>query len=284
MASTNASRRFGAIEAGIVHALMILCMAIILLPFVWSVSTSLKPLSEILSYPPELIPSPVSFGNYFRVLSRSGFVRNIFNSAYVTMATVVVTLIVSLFAGYAAARYRFPGKDLIMLLLLAGMAIGRFANVIPLYFFATQLGLIDTFLILILAYSGFIVPLITWLMQSYFGTVPQAIEESAKIDGCTTWKAFWLVVIPIMKPPIVAGAVIAGSRAWNEFILALTLTRTSAMRTLPVTLHFYLTEYGVEWGALSAASVIATIPMVLVFLWLQRYFLQGLTSGTLGGS
>ena len=266
------------------HLLLLGFVVIILAPFLWSLNTSLKPLSEILSYPPTLFPAKIFLGNYINVLSQNEFRRFILNSAIVTLFSVILTLLVSLFAGYAAARYNFPAKEFLMLLLLAGMAIGRFANVIPLYFLAIKLKLFDTYLMLVLAYSAFITPLITWLMQSYFKTIPVAIEEAAKIDGCNTWKSFWMVVVPIMKPPIVAGAVITMSRAWNEFILALTLTRSSDKRTLPVGLHFFLTDYGVEWGPLTAASILSIIPILIVFLWLQRYFLQGFTSGTLGGS
>ena len=271
-------------ERGVMHLIAVTFALIILAPFLWSLSTSFKPMAEILSYPPKLVPIQVTLENYIGVLAEKGFVRFIINSSIVTILTVILTLFVSLFAGYAAARYDFPGKELLMLMLLAGMAIGHFANVMPLYFLSIQLHLFDTYLILVLAYSAFITPLVTWLMQSYFGTIPKAIEEAAKIDGCTTWKAFWLVMVPIMKPAVVAGAVIAMSRAWNEFILALTLTRSYEMRTLPVGLHFFLTDYGVEWGSLTAASIISIVPILIVFLWMQKYFLQGMTSGTLGGS
>ena len=266
------------------HAVLILFAVLILLPFLWALITSLKPDKEILAYPPTFYPTHATADNYIRVMVNDGFLANVLNSVVVTTFSVILTLIASMFAGYAVARYPFPGKEPLMFLLLAGMAIGSFTNVIPLYFMAIKLGMFDTYYILILAYAAFNVPLVTWLMQSYFRNVPPAIEESAKIDGCNVWVAFWRVVIPNMKPAIVAGAVIAIAGAWNEFIFALTLTRSASMRTISVALNFFLTDYGVQWGQLTAASVIATVPILIVFLWLQRYFLQGLTSGTLGGT
>ena len=121
-------------------------------------------------------------------------------------------------------------------------------------------------------------------MQSYYRTIPRTLEEAAKLDGCNSWTAFWKVIVPIMKPSIIAGGIIAATNAWNEFILALNLTKSESMRTLPVALHLFQTDYGVEWGALSAASVISIFPIVAIFLILQKYFVQGMTAGTLSAS
>ena len=166
------------------HAVLILFAILILIPFIWSLDTSLKPSGEIVKYPPLLLPFHGGLGSYVRVIVNDGFMMNVLNSVIVTTFSTILTLIASMFAGYAVARYPFPGKELLMFLLLAGMAIGSFTNVIPLYFMAIKLHLFDTYYILILAYAAFNVPLVTWLMQSYFRNIPPAIEESAKIDGC----------------------------------------------------------------------------------------------------
>jgi multiple sugar transport system permease protein len=261
--------------------LFILCT---LAPFLWTLSTSFKTPQEILAYPPKLIPTDWSLQNYISVLTEGGFSRYVLNSVIVTLLTVVLTVIASLFAGYAAARFEFPGKGMIMFLILAGMAIGRFANVIPLYFLSIKLNLFDTYAILVISSAAFIIPLVTWLMQAYFKTIPKELEEAARIDGCNNWTAFWRILVPVMRPSIVAGIVITMANAWNEFILALTLTRSPEMRTISVALNFYMTEYGVQWGLLSAASIISILPILIVFFLLQRYFIQGLTAGTLGSS
>jgi multiple sugar transport system permease protein len=266
------------------HLCVLIFIIITLAPFIWTLSTSFKSSAEILAYPPRLLPLELTFKNYVDVLSASNYPRYILNSTIVTVFSVVLTVVASLFAGYGAARYEFPGKELIMFLILAGMAIGRFANVIPLYFLSTKLHLFDTYLILIISSAAFIIPLITWLMQAYFKTIPKELEEAAKIDGCNNWTAFVRVIVPVMQPAIVAAIVISMANAWNEFILALTLTRSPEMRTVSVALNYFLTEYGVNWGSLSAAAVISMLPILIVFFLLQKYFIKGLTAGTLGSS
>ena len=271
-------------EKILIQLFLVLFILLTLTPFLWTISTSFKDTSEILSYPPNLLPEHATIANYIRVLTQDNFLQFMLNSTIVTVASVAVTLIVSMFAGYGAARYNFPAKGFIMFIILAGMAVGRFANAMPMYFMANKLGLLDTYVILVFVYSAFIIPLVTWLMQSYYRTIPRTLEEAAKLDGCNSWTAFWKVIVPIMKPSIIAGGIIAATNAWNEFILALNLTKSESMRTLPVALHLFQTHYGVEWGALSAASVISIFPIVAIFLILQKYFVQGMTAGTLSAS
>jgi ABC-type glycerol-3-phosphate transport system permease component len=266
------------------HGFVILFILCTLAPFFWTLSTSLKSAQEVMGYPPRLIPAQWTLQNYSDVLTEAGFSRFVLNSVIVTLLSVAVTIIAALFAGYAAARYEFPGKEFIMFLILAGMAIGRFSNVIPLYLLSITLGLFDTYAILVLSNTAFMIPLVTWLIQAYVRTVPRELEEAAKIDGCTNWTAFWRVVVPVLKPSIVAGTIISMASAWNEFILAMTLTRSTEMRTVSVALNFYLTDYGVQWGLLSAASIISMLPILIVFFSLQRYFIQGITAGTLGSN
>lgn len=268
----------------ITQVVLIVFIFLTLFPFLWTISTSFKETGEILSYPPRMFPQNFTVANYIKVLTQDNFLKFILNSTIVTVLSVTVTLIVSMFGGYAAARFNFPGKGLIMFFILSGMAVGRFANAMPMYFLSTKLGLFDTYAILVFTYSAFIIPLVTWLMQSYYKTIPVSLEEAAKLDGCNTWTAFWKVIVPVMRPSIIAGGVIAAVNAWNEFILALNLTKSTSMRTLPVALHLFQTDYGVEWGSLSAASIISILPILIVFLMLQKHFVQGLTAGTLSAS
>lgn len=272
------------IEKILIQIFLISFILLTMLPFIWTISTSFKDTSEILSYPPTLFPNHITMENYVKVITKNNFMKYMINSVIITVISVAVTLLVSMFAGYGAARYNFPGKGLIMFTILAGMAVGRFANAMPMYFLASELHLLDTYAILVFVYSAFIIPLVTWLMQSYYRTIPKTLEEAAKLDGCTSWGAFWRVIVPIMRPSIIAGGIIAAVNAWNEFILALNLTKSASMRTLPVALHLFQTDYGVEWGSLSAASVLSILPIVIVFLFLQKYFVQGMTAGTLSAS
>jgi len=239
---------------------------------------------EILRYPPSIFPKTPTFNNYRIIIEEKNLLLYMKNSTIVTVATIAVTLIISMLAGYGAARFRFPGKGFIMFTILAGQAVGRFANAMPMYFVASKIKLLDTYIILIFVYSAFIIPLVTWLMQSYYRTIPRQLEEAAFLDGCNSWTAFWRVIVPLMKTSMVAGGIIAAVNAWNEFILALNLTKSDSMRTLPVALHLFQTDYGVEWGFLSAASIFSILPIIIVFLLLQKYFVQGMTAGSLSAS
>lgn len=264
------------------YGFLLILIAITLIPFLWALSTSFKPPADILVPVPKVVPERWTLANYAKVLSSQGYGKYMLNSITVSLCSVGLTVITSLFAGYAASRYNFRGKNLIMFLILAGMAIGRFTNAMPLYFFSVKTGLFDTFWMLTLAYAAFNTPLVTWLMQSYFNTIPKTLEEAALLDGCSRWKAFWRIVVPIMRPSILAGAIIALTYSWNEFILALVLTKE--MRTIPVSLYMYITDMGVDWGSLTAASFLSMIPVLIVFFALQKYFLQGLTAGSLAGT
>lgn len=261
---------------------MVATGSIILIPFLWSLSTSLKSKQDILQFPPTLLPSSATLDNYISVL-RSGFPRYLMNSAIVSLSTVVVVVFVSIHAGYAVARYEFRGKSVMLFLILVGMAMGELATVVPLYFFGSKLGLLDTYVVLILANSAFIAPLAIWFMQGYFRSIPRQIEEAAMIDGTSRIGALYRVVLPAAMPGLVTVSLISFVQAWNEFILALVLTSSSDMRTAPVGIHLFMTDYGVDWGSITAAGIISILPVLLLFILLQRHFVRGLTAGATTG-
>lgn len=263
------------------HIVLIIILLVTLAPLFWTLITSLKPTSGILTYPPKFIPYPATLEHYASNLSEGDFLRYILNSTIVSFFSVLLVLFLSVHAGYAAARYNFPGKNVLMFIILSGMAIGRISNIIPLYFQGSKLHLLNSYPILIITYSAWISPLSIWLMQGYYKQIPPQLEEAAQIDGCSRVLAFYKVILPVTKPAIVASAICIIVFTWNEFFLAMVFTTSTDMRTLPVGLHYFLTDYGVRWGALSAAGIISIVPILVFFLWLQRYFVQGLTGGTL---
>ena len=267
---------------GLRWAALILVAAIVLAPFLWSLSTSLKVKADILRMPPRFLPWPATLDNYDSLLS-AGFPRYLLNSAIVALGSVVVVLTVSVHAGYAAARYEFRGKAGMLFLILTGMAMGELSTVLPLYFFGSTLRLLDTYGILILANSAFIAPLAIWFLQGYFRSVPPQMEEAALLDGASRAGALYRIVVPATVPGLVTVSLISFVHSWNEFILALVLTSSGSMRTVPVGIHLYLTDYGVDWGSLTAAGIMSIVPVVLLFLLLQRHFLQGLTAGATTG-
>jgi ABC-type glycerol-3-phosphate transport system permease component len=255
---------------------------IVLTPFLWSLSTSLKLKTEILQMPPKFLPWPATVENYHGILT-AGFPRYLMNSAIVAVCSVAVVVLVSVHAGYAAARYEFRGKSAMLFLILTGMAMGELSTVLPLYFFGSRLRILDTYGVLILANSAFIAPLAIWFLQGYFRSIPPQMEEAALIDGTTRAGALYRIVLPSAMPGLVTVSLISFVHSWNEFILALVLTSSSTMRTVPVGIHLFLTDYGVEWGSITAAGILSILPVLLLFLLLQRHFLRGLTAGATTG-
>lgn len=261
---------------------LVLVGGIVLGPFLWALSTSLKVKDDVLRMPPTFLPWPLTVENYYGILT-AGFPRYLLNSTIVAVCSVVVVVLVAVHAGYAAARYEFRGKSAMLFLILTGMAMGELSTVLPLYFFGTQLGILDTYGVLILANSAFIAPLAIWFLQGYFRSIPPQMEEAALLDGATRAGALYRVVLPSALPGLVTVSLVSFVHSWNEFILALVLTSSGTMRTVPVGIHLYLTDYGVDWGSITAAGILSILPVTLLFLLLQRHFLRGLTAGATTG-
>lgn len=261
---------------------IVVVAALVLTPFLWSLGTSLKVREDVLLFPPKFIPWPATLENYAEVIT-TGFPRYVLNSLIVSLSTVLVVLVVSIHAGYAVARYEFRGKSAMLFFILAGMAMGELATVLPLYFFASQLHIVDTYSVLILANSAFIAPLGIWFMQGYFRSIPPQMEEAALIDGTGRLGALYRIVLPSAVPGLVTVSLISFVASWNEFILALVLTSSEKMRTVPVGVHLYMTDYGVQWGDITAAGILSIVPIIVLFLLLQKHFLRGLTAGSTTG-
>jgi ABC-type glycerol-3-phosphate transport system permease component len=278
----NANRTWSGIAEAARWVAILFVALVILTPFLWSLSTSLKLEQDVLAFPPQFIPWRATLENYREVLT-TGFPRYLWNSFIVSSFTVLVVLAVSIHAGYAVARYEFPGKSLMLFFILAGMAMGELATVLPLYFFASNLHIVDTYLVLVIANSAFIAPLGIWFMQGYFRSIPPQMEEAALIDGTGRLGALYLIVLPSAAPGLVTVSLISFVASWNEFILALVLTSSGNMRTVPVGVHLYMTDYGVQWGNITAAGILSIVPILVLFLLLQKHFLRGLTAGSTTG-
>lgn len=247
-------------------------------PIYWAISTSLKLESKNVTFPPQWVPDPVTLEHYAYVLT-STLPRNYLNSILLALGTISLVLIVALHAGYAAARFRFRGKNAILFILLSTIMVPGIVTLIPQYFLAVQLGLHDTYLVLILIFAAWQTPTATWILRGFFETIPPELEEAAMVDGCTRIGAFYRVVVPLSQPGLVAAAILVFVWVWNEFVIALNLTSSGATRPLTVGLYFFVAESGIEWGRMAAAASLALIPVMILFAFLQRRFIQGLTSG-----
>jgi ABC-type glycerol-3-phosphate transport system permease component len=247
-------------------------------PIYWAISTSLKLESRNVTFPPQWVPDPVTLEHYAYVLT-STLPRNYLNSILLAIGTISLVLIVALHAGYAAARFQFRGKNAILFVLLSTIMVPGIVTLIPQYFLAVQLGLHDTYLVLVLIFAAWQTPTATWILRGFFETIPPELEEAAMVDGCTRIGAFYRVVVPLSQPGLVAAAILVFVWVWNEFVIALNLTSSGATRPLTVGLYFFVAESGIEWGRMAAAASLALIPVMILFAFLQRRFIQGLTSG-----
>ena len=251
------------------------------LPLLWMLSTSLKPPREVLATPPTLIPAAPTLENYARLLAQTAFVRYFVNSVSVAGLTVLLTMAVGAVGAYSLTRFRFPGREGIARLILCTYMFAPIMIVVPIYILARRLGIVDTHTALVLSYSSFCLPFSLWLLRAFFGSIPREIEEAAAVDGCDRLGALLRVVLPLSVPGIVTAVIFAFIAAWNEYVVALTLMTDPDRKPLTVGITSYVTAYVQHWNSLFAASVIAIVPVVILFALIERYLVGSLTAGSL---
>jgi multiple sugar transport system permease protein len=259
---------------------VLLALAAYASPFLWQALTSLRPEGELLIVPP-LLPSRLTLEHYAAVLGRSVIGRALLNSAGIAALTTMAALALGVPAAYGAARRSGPGARSILLAMVAATALPAVAVVSPLYLVVRALGLRDTWAAVVLAHTGFALPLVVWLLAGFFREIPIAVEEAAELDGAGRWARLRWVLLPLAAPGVASAGVLTFLFSWNEFLFAYTFTATEASRTLPVALALFPGVFEVPWGDIAAASMLASVPPVLVVLALQRHLVRGLTAGAL---
>ena len=250
-----------------------------LFPVAWALVTSLKQPKDVVSYPPRWIPDPVTLDNYVEVLTRTQIPYQILNTLVAASIAALTVVVTSSLAGYGFSRFDFRGKNFLLLSLLACVMISGATTVIPLYLLLYKVNLLNSLFGLGMVYSVEFIPICVWLMKSYVDTIPIELDESAMVDGCTRFRTFVSVIFPLTIPGVVCVALITFVRSAQEFIYATTFLTDPEVKTSPVGLYQFFTELGVEWGQLTAASLVIVFPIVVVFLVLQRSFVSGLTMG-----
>jgi len=261
----------------------LLVAAIAMLPILWGVVTALKLPEQILTYPPQWIPTPPSLHSLVQAWQQSNLPIYFRNSVVVTTASLALSLVVGAHAAYGLARFRFTGQSMLLVGLLATSMIPGIAILVPLYDLAVKTGLYNNFLGLILVYTAWNVPILVWLLKGFFESVPIELEEAALVDGCSRLKSFYRIVLPMARPGLLSGGVMVLMFCWNDFLIAFTLTISEEKRLLSVGLYTYISNFGIEWGPLMAATVIALVPVVVVFFLLQRRLVEGLMAGAVKG-
>lgn len=263
------------------HAVLILGSIVMLLPFAWMLSTSLKQPADIFSYPPIWIPTEIAWDNYSATLAAMPFGRFYLNSFIVASGVTIVQLLTASLAAFAFARLRFPGSNALFLLYLATLMIPFQVTMIPNFILMGFLDWHDTYQALILppAFSAFS----TFLLRQYFRGIPADLDEAARIDGASSLRIWWQVILPLSGPALAALATFTFLTSWNDFLWPLVITNSLEMRTLPVGLSAFQGQYSVRWNLLMAGSVIAMVPVVVIYLIGQKWFVRGITFTGLGG-
>jgi multiple sugar transport system permease protein len=250
------------------------------IPYFWQVLTSLKPEAELLALPP-LLPSRFVWDHYRVVFQQSLIPRALVNSLGVAVLTTVLALGLGLLAAYALARLPVPAKGFILLGIVAGSAFPQIATVSPLYLLMRAFGLRDTWTGLVLANASFALPLVIWLLAGFIQEIPEELEQAAALDGARRIDVFRYVLLPLVAPGVASAALLTFLFSWNEFLFAYTFTATEASRTVPVALALFPGVFEVPWGDIAAASILASLPPILLVAGLQRYLIRGLLAGAL---
>jgi multiple sugar transport system permease protein len=252
-------------------------------PVLWMLSSSFKTNTEIFAYPPRLITPTSSLLPYLAVLTDPEKVRFFFNSYLVASLVTIFTLIVGTLAGYSFSRYSFTFKKPLNMIIISVQAVPPITLLIPYFSLIVTLMLFNTYAALVLTYMIFTLPYAIIMMTGYFNTLPRELDEAVMMDGGSRLIALWKVLVPISIPGLVATGIYTFMLAWNEFLFAVTLTKTMDMRTVPVGIALLMGQHSYEWNQMMAMSVLGCLPVLILFLFFQRYFMAGMTAGSVKG-
>lgn len=251
-------------------------------PIFWMISSSLRPMQEMLT-DPSLLPREITFEYYYSLLAQTNYPRQFLNSLIVAVATVVLTMVLSVMIAYGVTRQRIRGKQAIIVGMLYAYMFPPLLLAIPLYTMFTYVGLNDTLFSLVVSHLTMTMPLGVWFLWGFFKTMPFELEEAAMIDGCTRLGAFLRVVLPLSVPGLVTVAIFAFLLSWTDYTFALVMIGSDANKTVPLGLASMIGAFDLRWGDIMAGSTLITLPLFVAFVMLSRYFVQGLTAGAVKG-
>ena len=249
-------------------------------PFLWMFFSSLKTNTEIFSLPPKLLPEIFTLKAYQAVFSSPMKVRFFLNSYLVATVVTLLTLLVAILAGYSFSRYSFKFKKPLTLFIISTQTVPLITLLIPYFGLVVAFKMYDTYFALIFTYMVFTLPYAILMMTGYFNTLPKELDEAVMVDGGFTFYTLWRVLVPLSVPGIIATGVYTFLLAWNEFLFALTLTKSTEMRTVPIGIHLLMGQHAYKWNEMMAMSLLGSLPILIMFLIAQRYFLAGMTAGS----
>ncbi|MGI8962985.1 MAG: carbohydrate ABC transporter permease [Thermomicrobiales bacterium] len=255
------------------HVVLLTVGLLFMAPFIWSISTSLKPLSDLFQVRPSLIPSEIRWANYSDVFDTAPFVRFYANSIVVTIARTVGQVVIASLAAFAFSQLKFPGRDALFFVLLAGLMVPDQVLIVPRFIIMRELGWFDS-------YQGLIVPLLfssfgVFLLRQYFLGIPRDFHEAAKLEGANPFQVYWDIYLPLAKPALAAFGFLTMLNSWNELLWALTVTNSANMQVLPVGIALFQGQFFTNTGILLAAANMATFPLLIAFLFFQKQLVEG---------
>lgn len=263
---------------GFYGSIALLCL-VSFFPIIWILITSLKPSTEVITFPVEYVPRTVTLENYVTALQQAPFARYLLNSLIVASGTAVICVVLGSMAGYALSRLDFRFKLHVLMIILVSAMLPFFGRLIPLFELARETGFLNSYLGLIIPYSAFQLPFAVWIFQAYFKELPDSLEEAGLIDGLSHIGVLFRIVLPVSAPAMATTAIIVFIYAWNEFLFALTFMTEDQMRTITVGIALYQGEYTYPWATISAAVFMSIVPLLLLMLFFQRKVVEGLTAG-----
>ncbi len=266
-----------------VYAILLLGAALMVFPFIWMVSAAFTPNLFVIQTPPQLIPQAPSVSNFVQAWGANDFQVYFGNSAFVAVTSTILSVLFSAMAAFAFARFKFPGREAIFWTLLGVLMVPNMIAIIPQFFLMKFLGLLNSLWGLMLIYTATSLSLNIFLLRGFFEQLPHELEEAVLIDGGSYLTIFVRIVLPLSTPALATVAIFSFMGFWDEFIMALTFIDDPLKRTLPIAIALFQGQHGTEWGLVFAASLIALVPIMIVFLGLQRYFVGGLTTGAFKG-
>ncbi|OGO80923.1 MAG: hypothetical protein A2Y21_07265 [Clostridiales bacterium GWC2_40_7] len=254
--------------------------SILMIPIAWMISIALRPNSQVFAMPLQLFPEHLTLEAFHTVFSNKNLMRLFVNSYIIALSVTFLCILFASMAGFAFTRFSFRGKGMALVYILLTQMFPMVLLSIPYFLFMSNIGLYNTYIALILAYTSFSLPFSIMMMRDFIATIPRELDEAATVDGCGIFKTFFLIIIPPSLPGLIATGVYTFILSWNEFLFAVILTKTIDVRPLTIGISMLIGEYSTEWNALMALSFMASLPLIVVFLFLQRYFLEGLTAGS----
>ncbi len=268
----------------IIHIVLIMACIVSVFPVLRVLAVSLRPGDRLMSTDLAIIPPDATLESYRIILFDKPFLGWVWNSLAITIATALIGVILAATAAYAFSRWKFPGRSVGLVFLLATQMIPASMLMIPIYILAIKLGMVGTYRGLVIAYCVTSIPFSVWILKGYFDTIPADLEEAARIDGCSQLQAFWRVLLPLSTPALAITFLFNFMSAWNEYLLARVMLGSSeSLMTWPLGLQRLQGQYATQWGQFSAGSILVMIPVVVLFLYSSKYLISGLTLGGVKG-